>query len=100
QVFVSARTPANAAPLVELARNLGVDLAVHPWGMLDRSLRAPEVIVSTVPGGASGISFAQPIRERSVLFEVAYEPWPTAMVREWEEAGGTVVGGLEMLLWQ
>ena len=100
QVFVSARTPAHAQPLVELAAGLGVELAVHPWGMMDRSLRAPEVIVSTVPGGASGISFAQPIRERSVLFEVAYDPWPTTMVREWQDAGGTVVGGLELLLWQ
>lgn len=100
QVFVSARTPENAAPLIELAGNLGVELAVHPWGMMDPSVRAPEVIVSAVPGGASGLSFAQPIMERSVLFEVAYDPWPTPMVRQWQDAGGTVVNGLELLLWQ
>lgn len=100
QVFVSARTPANAQPLAVLAERLGVELAIHPWGMMDRSLRAPEVIVSTVPGGASGISFAEPIRARSVLFEVAYDPWPTALVSEWQQAGGTVVHGLELLLWQ
>ena len=36
----------------------------------------------------------------SLLVEVAYGPWPSRLAGEWDKRGGTVVAGLEMLLYQ
>ncbi len=35
-----------------------------------------------------------------VLLDVAYDPWPSRIAAAWQEAGGTVVPGLEMLIYQ
>jgi shikimate dehydrogenase len=35
-----------------------------------------------------------------LLLDVAYDPWPSALAAAWERAGGVVVHGLEMLLYQ
>lgn len=98
QVSLTARTPAKADPLVALGRRLGIELAVHPWGVLDRSITAPDAIVSTVPGGAVNTAFAAAIRERSVLFDVAYDPWPSELALAWSEVGGTVISGFDLLV--
>lgn len=98
RIVVSARTPAKAADLVAIGGTLGVDVIVRPWGMQNRSLIAPDAIVSTVPGGANDMVFAGPIREKSVLFDVAYDPWPSALARAWDEVGGTVISGLDLLI--
>ena len=34
------------------------------------------------------------------LFDVLYEPWPTALAAAWAERGGAVVGGLDLLVHQ
>ena len=31
---------------------------------------------------------------------MTYHPWPTALARAWQAAGGVVTGGFDMLLWQ
>lgn len=33
----------------------------------------------------------------AVLFDVAYEPWPTRAATAWTAAGGRVLNGLDML---
>lgn len=98
RVTVSARSLERAAPLVELGAHLGVDVVVRAWGIQDRSLIAPDAIVSTLPGGANDMLFAGPIRERSVLFDVAYDPWPSDLAKAWGEVGGTVISGLDLLI--
>ena len=35
-----------------------------------------------------------------MLLDVAYDPWPSRIAAAWQEAGGTVVPGLEMLIYQ
>ena len=35
-----------------------------------------------------------------MLLDVAYDPWPSRLAAAWQEAGGTVVPGLEMLIYQ
>lgn len=35
-----------------------------------------------------------------VLLDVAYDPWPSPLAAAWEAAGGTIVPGLEMLIYQ
>ena len=98
RVVVSARTPEKAASLVDIGRQLGVEVTPREWGVTDRSLVIPDAVISTLPGGANDMTFAEPIRERSVLFDVAYDPWPSALAQSWGEAGGTVISGLDLLI--
>jgi shikimate dehydrogenase len=98
KVLVSARTPEKAQYLVELGERLGVAVVVRAWGIMDRSLIAPDAIVSTVPGGENDLIFPEPIRANSVLFDVAYDPWPSELAKAWGEADGTVISGLDLLI--
>jgi len=98
RVLVSARTPEKAQPLVELGAQLGVDVAVRPWGIMDRSLIVPDAVISTVPGGENDLVFAEPIRAGAVLFDVAYDPWPSRLATDWDAAGGTIISGLDLLI--
>lgn len=34
------------------------------------------------------------------LFDVLYDPWPTALAAAWTDRGGKVVGGLDLLVHQ
>jgi shikimate dehydrogenase len=34
------------------------------------------------------------------VLDVLYAPWPTPLAQRLEQAGATVVGGLEVLFWQ
>ena len=99
--LVSARTLAKANDLVTLGESIGIGVTVRAFDQQDRSLVAPDAVISTIPGhGAHGLAFAEQIRASSVLFDVAYDPWPSELARSWIEAGGTVISGLEMLLHQ
>jgi shikimate dehydrogenase len=100
RVLVSARTPERAAPLVDLGKQLGVEVAVRPWGIEDRSLIVPDAIISTVPGGENDLLFPEAVRSASVLFDVAYDPWPSALSSQWDAAGGRVISGLDLLVHQ
>ncbi|MEP6481183.1 MAG: shikimate dehydrogenase [Rhodoglobus sp.] len=98
RAIVSARTPAKAHYLVELGDRLGLAVVVRPWGIADRSLVSPDAIISTVPGGENDLQFAEPIRQQSVLFDVAYDPWPSQLATAWAEVGGTVISGVDLLI--
>ena len=58
----------------------------------------PDAVVSTVPGGAANLVFPEAVRAASVLFDVAYDPWPTSLANQWLDAGGFVISGIELLL--
>jgi shikimate dehydrogenase len=102
RVQVSARDTAKAAFALEpLAARLGIDLTVRRFGMSDRALIVPDAVISTLPGGTEfDLAFPEPVRADAVLFDVAYDPWPSALARSWADAGGTVISGLLMLLHQ
>lgn len=99
-VTISARTPAKAESLVSLGGGLGMDVVVRAWGVQDRSLRVPDTVISTLPGGENDMAFAEPIRAGSVLFDIAYDPWPSELALSWQQAGGRVISGLELLIHQ
>ncbi len=95
---VSARTPEKADGLVALGASLGVDVIVRRWGVSDRSMIVPDAVISTLPGGECDLVFAEPIRSSAVLFDVAYDPWPSELALAWDAAGGTVISGLDLLI--
>jgi len=95
EVLVSARNPAKAEYLLELGERLGISLSVAP---LAESSGMPDAIVSTLPGGSEVPSFEQATRASAVLFDVAYDPWPSELAKQWDAAGGTVIPGIELLI--
>jgi shikimate dehydrogenase len=97
-VEVSARSANKLTALFALGDRLGID--VHPSRTegLDDGI-PPEAVISTLPGGADHpYRFDSSIRASSVLFDVAYDPWPSPLAVEWLEAGGRVIPGIEMLV--
>lgn len=98
-VTVLARDPQKAQPLVELGRSLGMVVDLQGFG--GPTPVDSDVVISTLPGGTvlpSPLPLA--LRERAVLFDVAYSPWPSGVATSWQVAGGTVLDGLGMLLHQ
>lgn len=102
RVVVFMRDSSKAGELEAVAARLaGMTLEVRTLGMMDRSLQVPSAIVSVLPGGVdAGMRFPEAVRTGSVLLDVAYDPWPSALAASWDEVGGTVISGLSMLLHQ
>jgi shikimate dehydrogenase len=100
RVTFAARTPEKAQQLVDLGTALGVEVIVRSWGFQDRSLIIPDAVISTVPGGESDLVFAEEIRRSAVLFDVAYDPWPSGLATAWSSVGGTVISGFDLLVHQ
>ncbi len=100
RVSVHARDKAKAAALVSWAMSAGVGITAGEPGTLDGwGTTAGAVVVSTLPPAAEP---AQGLGTRTggLLLDVVYADWPTPLARAAEEAGLTVVGGLEMLVHQ
>lgn len=94
-VQVGLRDPAKGAALGELASALGVELVV---GSLDEVAIDVDAVISTLPGHADyEITIPDAVRETAVLFDVAYDPWPSRLAAGW---GPRVISGLDMLTLQ
>ncbi|WP_150309249.1 shikimate dehydrogenase [Planctomonas psychrotolerans] len=103
RVLVSVRNPSRAAELPGLGSRLGLDVTVRALDdtVKDPAFADPDVVASTMPGDAEvALDFPPHVRERAVLFDVAYSPWPTRVAAHWYEAGGRVVPGIDMLIHQ
>ena len=109
---VSVRTPSKALPLVELGRRLGVVVRIgslgDDGGAAGGARDDADAVISTLPGDAAGTLaaaqagavFSEQTRRRAVLLDVSYDPWPSVLAERWQEVGGTVIPGTEMLLQQ
>ncbi|MFP3465510.1 shikimate dehydrogenase [Leifsonia sp. SIMBA_070] len=101
RVDVHVRDLARSAWVEPLANDLGLRVRIRPFSQADRSLDVPELVIGTLPGGTvTEAVYTDSTRRRSLLFDVAYEPWPTPLARQWESVGGRVVSGLAMLVHQ
>ncbi len=99
EVVISARRPSAATQLANRGRDLDIATDFIPWSDLRRALSS-EVVICTLPGNAGAALVAYLPRQPGVLLDVSYDPWPTSLAEAWSNAGGTVVGGHRMLLWQ
>lgn len=109
RVSVYARSLHKLGSVQEAADRLGVQLEQIALADLPQNLaeRGHHPVVSTLPARAadewasqlSGLKGAS-ATHRPVLLDVAYNPWPSVLASAWEANGGTVVSGLEMLLYQ
>ena len=106
---VYARSLHKLGSVQEAADRLGVQLSTVALAELPQNLaeRGHHPVISTLPARAadewasqlSGLKGAS-ATHRPVLLDVAYNPWPSVLASAWEANGGTVVSGLEMLLYQ
>ncbi|MFB6816982.1 shikimate dehydrogenase [Streptomyces sp. NPDC056347] len=78
---------------------LGVDVRIADWAEAGQALSAPLVVATTPAGTTDALAAAVPERP-GTLFDVLYEPWPTRLAAAWVAQGGTVVGGLDLLVHQ
>lgn len=99
RVTAYTRRPAAFDELRSVADALGVDLRGAPWSALEQCVDA-DVVVSTVPKGVADELAAARWRPEVVVFDVVYDPWPTALAGAARAAGCPIVSGLDLLLWQ
>lgn len=99
EAVLAARTPERAAVAAEAGERCGLAVRVVPLDGVAAHLPA-ELVVSTLPGRAADPFADEVAASGAALFDVVYAPWPTALAAAVERAGGTVVGGFEMLLHQ
>lgn len=83
----------------------GTPVRLLPWEEAAAACAAADVVISTLPPRAAdplaqAVSAAAPDCSGAVLLDVAYDPWPSALAHAWEQRGGRIVPGLEMLLYQ
>ncbi|MET8825415.1 shikimate dehydrogenase [Streptomyces sp. NPDC004610] len=99
EITVYVRSAARRAELREWAERLGVDLRTEDWDRAADALRAPLVVATTPAGATDALAAAVPERP-AALFDVLYDPWPTALAARWSAYGGAVVSGLDLLVHQ
>ncbi len=98
EVLISVRSTSNLSEVCALARREHLRLTVRHFGDdAERTIPAFGAVVSTLPGSAEFIEPHQ-VRQGAVLFDVAYDPWPTPIAVHWSEAGGRVISGLDLLV--
>ncbi|EGD56058.1 shikimate dehydrogenase [Gordonia neofelifaecis] len=100
EVSVVARSAERAAGVLELAEKLGMSARVIGFdadAVLRSACAEADVTVSTVPAPAAE-SLIPAVIGTGRLVDVIYDPWPTPLAAAVSAAGGTVVGGLVMLL--
>ncbi|MEU0161771.1 shikimate dehydrogenase [Streptomyces sp. NPDC006261] len=98
-VTAYVRGPERAAEMRGWGERLGVDVLIGDWADAAAALSAPLVIATTPDGATDDLAGSVP-EAPGILFDVLYEPWPTALVAAWSERAGAVVGGLDLLVHQ
>ncbi|MFF0538489.1 shikimate dehydrogenase [Streptomyces coelicoflavus] len=99
EVAVYVRSEARAAEMRGWAERLDVEVRIANWSDAEEALRAPLVVATTPAGATDALEAAVPERP-ATLFDVLYDPWPTALAARWSAHGGAVVSGLDLLLHQ
>ncbi|WP_406205829.1 shikimate dehydrogenase [Streptomyces sp. NBC_01017] len=99
EVVAYVRSEARAAEMRQWGERLDVEIRTADWAEADRALQAPLVIATTPAGATDALAAAVPERP-ATLFDVLYDPWPTALAARWSMYGGAVVSGLDLLVHQ
>ncbi|PNE41378.1 shikimate dehydrogenase [Streptomyces noursei] len=99
EVTAYVRSAARADEMRGWGERLGVPVRTAPWDDAAAAFEAPLVIATTPAGSTDPLAAAVPDRP-GTLFDVLYEPWPTALAAAWAGRGGAVVGGLDLLVHQ
>jgi shikimate dehydrogenase len=99
EITVYVRGPERAAQMRDLGERLGVKVVPAPWERAAEAFTTPLTISTTTAGANDHLAPAVP-QSPGALFDVLYHPWPTALAAAWQQRGGTVLGGLDLLVHQ
>ena len=99
EVTAYVRGPERAAQMQALGDGLGVKVGTAPWERAAEAFGTP-LTISTTPVGATDALAAAVPEAPGTLFDVLYHPWPTPLAAAWANRGGTVLGGLDLLVHQ
>ena len=94
---IMARTLSKTEQLEALGAALQLDVQVLPWGA---DLPAADLLISTVTSAAVDPIAAVIARSAPIVFDVSYQPWPTALATAAQQAGASVINGLDLLVGQ
>ncbi|MFB7937379.1 shikimate dehydrogenase [Streptomyces sp. NPDC056049] len=98
-VTAYVRSEARAREMRGWGDRLGVDVRTADWDDAAEAFAAPLVIATTPAGTTDTLAVTVPDRP-GTLFDVLYDPWPTALAAAWSDHGGKVLGGLDLLVHQ
>jgi shikimate dehydrogenase len=99
EVTAFVRRPQVADELRPVAHALGLGFTVEGWSRVSDAVEF-DIVVSTVPKGASDALAVAAWAPPTVVFDVVYDPWPTAITAGAQRAGCAIVSGLDLLYWQ
>ncbi|OKJ53387.1 shikimate dehydrogenase [Streptomyces sp. CB02009] len=98
-VTAYVRSEARAEEMRGWGERLGVEVRTAAWDDAAEAFASPLVIATTPAGTTNALAGAVPDAV-GTLFDVLYDPWPTALAAAWSDRGGKVVGGLDLLVHQ
>ncbi|MGW6983123.1 shikimate dehydrogenase [Streptomyces sp. NPDC054932] len=99
EVTAYVRSTARADEMRHWGERLGVPVRTADWSEAAAALSAP-LVIATTPAGTTDALAASVPEGAGTLFDVLYDPWPTALAAAWSGRGGQVVGGLDLLVHQ
>ncbi|MFG2467891.1 shikimate dehydrogenase [Streptomyces canus] len=99
EVVAYVRSEARAAEMRQWGERLDIEVRTADWADAAEALDAPLVIATTPAGATDALAHVVPERP-AALFDVLYDPWPTALAARWSMIGGAVVSGLDLLVHQ
>ncbi|MHA6764568.1 shikimate dehydrogenase [Streptacidiphilus sp. PAMC 29251] len=99
EITAYVRSPERAAQMRDLGERIGVKVATAPWERAAEAFRTPLTVSTTTVGATDHLADAVP-QSPGALFDVLYHPWPTVLAAAWARRGGTVLGGLDLLVHQ
>ncbi|WP_217200627.1 shikimate dehydrogenase [Streptomyces buecherae] len=99
EVTAYVRGATRATEMRQWGERLGVRVRIADWADAAEAMSAPLVFATTPAGSTDALAAAVPERP-GALFDVLYDPWPTALAAAWSARGGAVVGGLDLLVHQ
>ena len=101
---VAARRFGGPGSVVAAASRLGVTIEQVLWSdaeAVDRAASSADLVISTLPASAADpLAERLRVREGQILLDVVYSPRDTALRRAFENAGGVVAEGTDMLIFQ
>ncbi|MFE3937619.1 shikimate dehydrogenase [Streptomyces goshikiensis] len=99
EVTAYVRSRARADEMRQWGERLGVPVRTADWSLAAEALAQP-LVIATTPAGTTDALAASVPDGAGTLFDVLYDPWPTALAAAWSERGGKLIGGLDLLVHQ
>jgi shikimate dehydrogenase len=75
------------------------ELIFHSWDS-SKLLNEVSLVVNTSPAGAADVFCADLSKPVGVYFEALYNPWPTALLKKFNDLGQETIDGIELLVHQ